>query len=170
MLEVVMNKKLFQLCLLVLPSLLIVSSPVAAKTDCAGECHIIKPYEQGVKNKNLLSSKHIQAGLECTDCHEQTAETRKMEAEAYAKGEYDDPMYTREFGNDFCLRCHEDYESLAEKTKNLEELWGINPHKSHLDPDCNQCHKSHQPSTVVCSECHTADWEKRLPEGWELKN
>lgn len=163
-------KKPTQLGWMALPFLLILSTPIQAEDSCAGACHIIKPYEQGIQDETLLSSKHIQAGLECIDCHEQTAETRTMEADAYAKGEYDDPMYTREFDNDFCLRCHDDYEFLAKETKHLEELWGINPHHSHLEPDCNQCHQSHTPSTVVCAECHIADWNERLPEGWILKN
>ncbi|GGP36329.1 hypothetical protein GCM10009347_00060 [Shewanella algicola] len=162
-------KKLTLLGKVLLPIWLLLSMSAHADDSCAQGCHIIKPYEDGISNANLLSSKHIANGITCIDCHEQDDETRKMEAEAYANGEYDDPMYTREFENDFCLRCHEDYEVLAEKTKHLEEEWGINPHESHLDPECYQCHKSHQSSTVVCAECHMGEWDKRMPEGWELK-
>lgn len=141
-----------------------------AQGTCAGDCHIIKPYEQGVTEGALLSAKHTEVGLSCVDCHEQTEAIRSQEATAYANGDYDDPMYTREFENDFCFRCHQGYEVLAQRTKHLEEKWGINPHHSHLDAECYQCHKSHQPSTLVCAECHTADWEQRLPEGWVINN
>ncbi|WP_417344863.1 cytochrome c3 family protein [Ferrimonas sp.] len=159
-----------QLQLAGLALLVAASGGASAQESCAGECHIIQPYVEAASDTRLLSSRHLAMGLECTDCHEQDAQTRAWEAEAYAKGEYDDPMYTREFDNEFCLRCHEGYEALAQQTHHLEEAWGINPHHSHVDPECYQCHKSHQPSTLLCGECHTAEWDKRLPQGWSVNN
>lgn len=42
-----------------------------------------------------------------------------------------------------CLQCHQSYDALAEKTKNLEP----NPHKSHLGAvNCVECHKADKPS------------------------
>ncbi|ADD68345.1 hypothetical protein Dacet_1576 [Denitrovibrio acetiphilus DSM 12809] len=137
---------------------------------CAEVCHIIKPYDEGLKDETLLVHKHFNAGIGCVDCHERTEETRKTEEQLYKNGEYDDPMFTREYESDFCFSCHGSYKELAERTEHLTEEWGRNPHESHLnEPDCYICHKVHQKSTFVCSECHIADWRGRLPEGWEPK-
>jgi len=134
---------------------------------CAEDCHIIKPYDESAKDKKLLVYKHFQAEIGCTDCHEQTEEIRKNEEEWYKKGEYEEPMFSREFETDFCFRCHDSYKELAKRTAHLEEEWGRNPHESHLgEPGCYTCHWVHKTSEFACSECHTAKWEERLPEGW----
>ena len=53
-----------------------------------------------------------------------------------------------------CLQCHQSYDALAEKTKNLEP----NPHKSHLGAvNCVECHKADKPSKqpeLMCNSCH----------------
>lgn len=53
-----------------------------------------------------------------------------------------------------CLQCHQSYDALAEKTKNLEP----NPHKSHLGAvNCIECHKADKPSKqpeLMCNSCH----------------
>ena len=53
-----------------------------------------------------------------------------------------------------CLQCHQSYDALAEKTKNLEP----NPHKSHLGAvNCVECHKADKPSKqpeLMCNSCN----------------
>ena len=50
-----------------------------------------------------------------------------------------------------CLQCHQSYDALAEKTKNLEP----NPHKSHLgELRCTYCHSIHDTPKIHCNECH----------------
>lgn len=155
---------------LLLGSLFEQSHRVYAQTSCSMACHIIKPYEQGLDDKKLLLSSHVDAGLSCIDCHEQTDETKSYEKQLYESGEYDDPIVMREFDSDFCFRCHDGYEELAEKTITYEEKWHRNPHKSHLEkPDCYECHRMHRPSNFVCGSCHSAKWEERLPQGWIIE-
>lgn len=142
----------------------------ADATQCAGECHNIKPYVDGLNNPNLLLTQHAQVGIGCEDCHEQTDETRKEEQQVYQSGDYDNPMYTREFDAEFCFRCHGSYAELAKKTEPLVEKLGRNPHKSHMgEVDCYECHKVHQASTFACAECHFSKWEELLPPGWKTK-
>lgn len=141
-----------------------------AESSCAKACHIIQMYEHGVEDKTLLVTAHAKAGIQCLDCHEQTKEDRQYEEQIYNTGEYDDPLVMREYDADFCLRCHEGYDFLADKTADYEEKWQRNPHKSHLEePDCYECHRVHRPSVFVCGSCHVADWRERLPAGWSVE-
>ena len=136
-------------------------------TSCSGGCHIIKPYEDGVADQNLLVNRHFKAGITCTDCHERTKEDIEHEKEVFKSGDYEKPLYTREYDADFCFRCHGDYKSLADGSAELTERLGRNPHKSHMgDVPCSECHKVHQPSKFVCSECHKSKWDEKLPQGW----
>lgn len=156
--------------LIIMAGLSILSHSAYAQNSCAGNCHIIEPYEKGFKAKPLLAAAHAEAGLSCIDCHEQTKETRAYEKQLYETGEYDDPIAIREYDSDFCFRCHDGYDALAVKTVKYEEQWHRNPHKSHLEePDCYECHRVHRPSNFACGSCHTAAWEERLPEGWTVE-
>ncbi|QIZ76286.1 cytochrome c3 family protein [Ferrimonas lipolytica] len=149
---------------------LLLSQTALASDDCAGECHIIKPYVASINQPNWLAGKHVAVGLECIDCHEQDEQIRQDEQRAYAAGEYDDPMWEREFEDDFCLRCHEGGAALIEATQSLHHKWNLNPHENHQEAECYLCHNAHRPSTFICSECHHAEWEERLPEGWEVQH
>lgn len=165
-----LKRKLFS-PLYLLP-LLFVSGLAAADASsaCGSKCHIIKPYIEGLKDKKLLVSKHFQAGIGCTECHEYTDEIRRNEEEMYNKGEYEEPMYTREYEPEFCFRCHESYASLQKLTEGFKEKWGRNPHESHMgEIGCYECHKVHQASKFVCAECHHANWSERLPIGWKTE-
>lgn len=138
--------------------------------SCADDCHIIKPYAEGAKNADLLVSKHMDAGIGCADCHERSEQIENDEREWYKNGEFEEPMFAREYEADFCLKCHESYKVVAERTVHLVDEWGRNPHESHLgESDCGICHKAHRTSEFVCAECHHAEWEKRLPAGWVPK-
>jgi len=84
--------------------------------------------------KKQLVEKHSDAGVQCIDCH-----AAWKDASAPAKV-------------DACLGCHDGYEWMAEKTKNLQP----NPHASHLgNVKCTECHKVHAvPSQILCDKCH----------------
>lgn len=134
---------------------------------CIKKCHIIKPYVKNSDNPNLLVSKHKAQGLGCESCHERDAATVKEEEKRYKSKDYSDPIEQRQYEAEFCLKCHESYQAVAERTSHLKEEWGRNPHESHLgEIDCSECHKMHGPSKFVCAECHTANWKERLPQGW----
>lgn len=141
-----------------------------SSASCGDKCHIIKPYAESADNPQMLAGLHKAAEIGCTDCHEYTEETLKEEEELYVKGEYDDPPYTREYENDFCFRCHGSYPEIRDMTKEFAEKWGRNPHESHMgEIGCYECHKAHQASKFVCAECHHANWQERLPEGWKTE-
>jgi hypothetical protein len=166
-----LKRKLFFPPLILLPILLAAGLAFAeGSSACGDKCHIIKPYTEGVKDSKLLVSKHFEAGIGCTECHEYSDETRKNEEEMYKNGEYEEPMYTREYEPDFCFRCHESYQAIRKRTEGFMEKWGRNPHESHMgEIGCYECHKVHQASVFVCAECHHAKWEERLPAGWKIK-
>lgn len=57
-----------------------------------------------------------------------------------------------------CIRCHGTASQMAEKTAKLER----NPHKSPhygVYVPCTTCHKEHQPSKVLCYDCHSFRFE-----------
>ncbi|MDG3085049.1 cytochrome c3 family protein [Vibrio hannami] len=152
---------------------IIVSSVVYAdetSDNCGESCHIIKPYVDTAANQqHLLSYKHQHNGdLSCVDCHEQTEDDKNREADKFHSGEYEYPFYPRDFGNQFCLECHDDYEGLIEQTAPFEEKQLINPHRIHNSRiECASCHRVHRRSRFTCSECHKENWKAILP-GWQL--
>ena len=53
-----------------------------------------------------------------------------------------------------CLACHQSYEVVAQKTKDLKP----NPHFNHYgERDCSTCHSGHKPSVTSCKQCHKFD-------------
>ena len=54
--------------------------------------------------------------------------------------------------NQACLGCHESFEKLAGRTKDMH----INPHQSpHFkDLDCTSCHVGHKADVNFCQDCH----------------
>lgn len=87
------------------------------------------------EGSNRLADRHLsEHGSSCADCHSTDAPSSAPETEK-------------------CLDCHGSYEDLAALTANPEE--DINPHASHYGPlPCNNCHKSHEKSVLLCDQCH----------------
>lgn len=133
-------------------------------------CHIMRSYYDSWNDSNLLVNKHAEEGLECHDCHEPSLSTQLEEGIKYITGNYQTPLEKREFSQEFCLKCHDDMESVKDAT-DFEES---NPHDSHLgEQECNLCHNMHQQSQVMCAECHFFDWIDDLDDSWvtdEVKN
>lgn len=136
-------------------------------------CHIMEPYYQSWQDSSLLANKHASAGVTCHDCHESSISIQAEEGLKFVTGDYKDPLDKREFPTEFCLECHSDsgtgnpkgdsFNTAKAKT-NFEES---NPHDSHNgEQECNLCHNMHQPSNVMCSQCHIFDWMDELDEGW----
>lgn len=141
-------------------------------SSCGGECHILDSYIEGAKhNSKLLAYRHQENWqLTCIDCHQRSEETIAHEKRVYQSGEYQSPFYRREFSNDLCLQCHDDYDGLIERTGYFEDEGRINPHRNHRrQTDCSNCHRVHRRSRFSCSECHKSDsWGEMLPEGWQI--
>lgn len=159
---------LFLLCIF---SSFVLSQPEPELNECGDKCHIIKPYEHGSHhNEKLLAYKHtMEWELSCSDCHQRSAKDIAREEKVYHSGDFEQPMFRREFSNAFCLECHEDYPGLIERTGYFEDEGYINPHRNHGRlTDCSNCHRVHRRSRFSCSECHKSDWQNILPPGWQI--
>lgn len=88
---------------------------------------------------------HKKLGLSCTDCHT----GNKVE-------EYSNEMLNT------CLKCHDSYEKIKERTGHLGHNNNVHqsPHFENLA--CDVCHKSHQPSSNLCVQCHGQNTMKQL--------
>lgn len=152
-------------------SCLINAQPQEELSQCGDKCHIIKPYEEGAyHNEKLLAYKHIMGWeLSCSDCHQLSDNEQARQEKLYHSGEFEQPLFRREFSNEFCLECHEDYPGLIERTDYFEDEGYINPHRNHGRlTDCSNCHRVHRRSRFSCSECHKSDWQNILPPGWQI--
>lgn len=126
---------------------------------CSTFCHNMKPMYNSYKHSNLLANAHAKAGVVCHDCHQDSLSVKAQEGVKYITSNYENPMKTRKFSKNMCLKCH-NYKKVIAKT-NFKES---NPHQSHNgELECNKCHKMHEPSTVYCSKCHSFGWMNNLP-------
>jgi hypothetical protein len=83
----------------------------------------------------FLSDRHLQRGTTCVDCHGPSRPGKGTLVE----------MAT-------CMKCHGEYDKVAERTKNLGKR---NPHDSHIGQlDCTVCHQGHLPAELYCTKCH----------------
>ncbi|ADI02433.1 cytochrome c3 [Syntrophothermus lipocalidus] len=129
---------------------------------CAS-CHVMKPYYDSWKNSSLLAKKHADHNVKCHDCHEASFSTLFNDGVRYVTGNYKTPLEKRQFPRDFCLKCHDDFNSIKAKTAFAES----NPHDSHNgEQDCNVCHSVHQQSKLMCAQCHVFQWENKLDASW----
>jgi hypothetical protein len=129
------------------------------------KCHLIKPYVESWNSSELLDHKHAKSQITCLECHSITLEQEKEHLTKFKKKRYKTPLEEREYGNEFCLKCHGSYKDLSERTKDFKSK-GLprNPHESHYgEMDCNLCHKAHKPSIDQCSQCHQPGVNK---PGW----
>ena len=126
--------------------------------DACRMCHIIRPYVESYYDSPHLDNVHEQAGVGCKDCHHASPTDVAGEAIAYVFGTYHNPLREARVSRQVCLECHRSYESLVERTSDLDP----NPHLSHLtELECYLCHKSHQESQLYCLQCH--DYELEVP-------
>lgn len=128
-------------------------------------CHNMLPMYNSYHNSNLLANSHAKAGVSCHDCHESSLSIQTSEGLKFITGNYENPMKTREFPKEMCLKCH-NYDDVKAKT-NFKDS---NPHDSHNgELECYECHKMHEPSKVLCAQCHQFSWFKDLPAYFNTK-
>jgi hypothetical protein len=79
-----------------------------------------------------LADGHKAQGVGCADCH----------------GKDQDALVP----NRTCFGCHESFEKLAGRTKDMK----INPHRSphFMDLECTSCHVGHKADVNFCQDCH----------------
>lgn len=141
---------------------------------CGQTCHIMNPYYETYTDidSNKMAAQHAESGVTCIDCHKQTVFEQLNELTIFITGNYELPLKTRTFKNEFCFDCHEyetkhkDYEEVKQTTAIWVEEFNRNPHASPHYPDleCHICHMSHQDSSIFCSQCHLMP---HLGNGWE---
>lgn len=57
-----------------------------------------------------------------------------------------------------CLKCHESYQKLGERTAKLNP----NPHSNHRgEQACTNCHSMHAQPRFECNDCHTFDMKMK---------
>ncbi len=84
----------------------------------------------------FTADRHAAAGMKCETCHKSGT-----------------PQPGARVKKDVCKGCHDPAE-LAKKTEKLSP----NPHYNHLgDVSCTDCHRGHQPSRLMCNDCHQFD-------------
>lgn len=135
---------------------------------CAS-CHIIKPYYESWNGATLLDSKHAQENVNCQECHYHTLSGKIEEGLHYVTGDYTLPLKSEYGKRAFCLECHSKKGGASswEEIKAATDFEESNPHLSHHgEQNCNLCHKMHEPSTVMCSGCHTFKWMDNLDDPW----
>ena len=127
-------------------------------------CHNMDSYYDSYAEKGLLANKHAEEGVTCHDCHTEPLSESVHKGVKYVTGDYEDPLEKRDFGTrEFCTECHA-FDEVKETTDFAEG----NPHSSHNgDQECSTCHSMHQPSEVMCQECHTFEWMDELDESWK---
>lgn len=136
---------------------------------CAN-CHIIKPYYESWSQGSLLANKHARQDQTCQECHHSSIPGKAQEGFNYITGNYTLPLESDMGDRDFCLECHseEGVGASWDEIKAATDFEESNPHDSHNgEQECNVCHNMHQPSQVMCSECHIFDWMDELDESWE---
>ncbi len=134
-----------------------------------GSCHIIKPYYESWSGETLLDSKHAAEDITCQECHHHSLSGKMQEGIKFVTGDYTLPLESDNGDRAFCLECHSKKGEGAswEEIKAATDFEESNPHFSHHgEQNCNLCHKMHEPSTVMCSECHTFKWMDNLDESW----
>ena len=100
---------------------------------------LMTSFAVGQGEKKFTADRHKTAGLECLSCH---AEGAKKAVES-----------------DQCLTCHESFQAVAKRTKDLNP----NPHDNHItqNAECTQCHHGHKADDNVCMSCHSSMEFKR---------
>ena len=143
----------------------------SANPTFCGTCHIIKPYYQSWNEGSLLDHQHAEANVTCQECHHSTIPEKAQEGFNYIIANYVVPLEGGpDGGRDFCLDCHSENgngSSWAE-IRAATDFEEANPHDSHNgEQECNECHNMHQPSQVMCSQCHFFKWVNDLDiEAW----
>ena len=120
-----------------------------------GTCHIMQGHVESYLNGNNLDNLHMQAGVQCKDCHDYPLDEEIKAGIKFATSDYEvdenGELPKRDFGDQICTQCHISLEHVARHTDNLY----YNPHGTRMGTfPCSTCHQSHGPQIDYCSECH----------------
>ena len=118
-------------------------------------CHVMQPNVSSYLTSNHMDSLHMQAGVECKDCHDYTVVEEVKSGINFAIGNYEinqnGELLKQKYPDSMCLECHISYSHIADQTYLVER----NPHSNHNGQlRCNTCHISHGDQIDYCSGCH----------------
>ncbi|MCC6612837.1 MAG: cytochrome c3 family protein [Anaerolineae bacterium] len=143
-------------------------------TSCTS-CHVLDSFVESQGDTDLLIGVHAARGIVCVDCHEFNLDRQLSETVSYLTQDYTDPLMSVRYGMDSCFKCHEhaSYEQIAWRTTDLGVTdaqasgHNANPHQPphYTNLECNSCHMMHEPSTLLCWECHQYQfkWPREMP-------
>ena len=137
-------------------------------SSTCSNCHVLDSYVNSLSERAMLAGQHAAQGVGCVDCHDWRVEQQMADTVAYLTGEYTEPLPRLQVKMDQCFTCHEhsSYDQIAWRTTDL----GVtdptakghiaNPHQPphYTELECSSCHRMHQPSTLLCLECHTYEF------------
>jgi hypothetical protein len=105
----------------------------------AGVTERLERYVRSWAASAQLDAKHGKQQVDCAGCHGTAIPEARPKTED-------------------CLRCHETYEAVAARTRDVKP----NPHESHLgEIRCTLCHRAHVAPVFYCERCHSFDLKVR---------
>ena len=130
-----------------------------------GTCHIMQPNVNSYLTSSNMDNVHLQAGVQCKDCHDYPLSAEIMGGIKYLIGNYrvdkSGNLLTVKFSDDMCMKCHISDQRLAQLTDFLPK----NPHFNHNGKlPCNTCHISHGAQIDYCSTCHNNQGQRMTGE------
>lgn len=128
-------------------------------------CHIMDKNVTSYLTSNDLDNLHLQAGVQCKECHDYPVPAEISSGIKFVLGNYtvdaDGALLPVKYEDDMCLQCHISKEFVAESTDFLEK----NPHNSHNGMlSCKTCHVSHGDQIDFCSQCHDNGGQRLIGE------
>jgi len=123
-------------------------------------CHNMETHvDSYLEEETHLANAHYQAGVGCKDCHADYSIVDELTSLVdYVTGNYYAEPIRRRMDDDMCLGCHISMEHQAERTDFITR----NPHQSHFDLGCQDCHLGHDDQIDYCSSCHENGGQRML--------
>jgi len=110
-------------------------------------CHVMEANVESYYTSNHLDNIHYRAGVQCKDCHDLSVTEEIGFGVDAIMGNYqvlaDGSLPQREFGDEFCTKCHISKEFVA---LGSDWLGDRNPHGTNMgDFECTACRVSRRP-------------------------
>jgi hypothetical protein len=121
------------------------------RPDYCAQCHVTEHNVDTWISSDYLAFTHAEYAISCQRCHERSIGQLVQEVYHTIRNDYELPVKQVGITGEDCMRCHGDWERVAQLTEGLPR----NPHDSpHGQQDCLDCHAVHQASVDRCAECH----------------
>ena len=114
---------------------------------------------------NHLDNVHLQAGVQCKDCHDYPVSAEISSGVNFLMGNYnvgpDGKLLKVQYDDQMCLDCHISYAFMGRATDYLFR----NPHNNHNgELECRACHMSHEAQIDFCSSCHSNGGQRMIED------